>query len=254
MKPLAVGLLASNVIAFGSQSVSFAATDKEKVQEQKQNQSKKANPFAVSFAATDGEKDLSDLAKALNEVLKGNGGKFDVNTMKKIKEKAAEWKREFDYVEYLKALTIHAVNIGGELADPATGDIPVLSLIFSPLVETLFPHKDKVDEMWEALEPRVEALIDEKLDTRLTKDKVNELKTVLAGSTTSVQNLLTVIMENTGHGDQGSPYNTSFVALPDSNKAQNIEAAFKSALDQMDRDMAKFKQDDYEIFSLPLYV
>ncbi|EOO40707.1 hypothetical protein IIU_00587 [Bacillus cereus VD133] len=239
MKPLAVGLLASNILAFGSQTVAFAATDKASTKEQAQKEeiAKNVKRSAVSFAATNGTEELSALQKVLRDVLKADNGAFTEATMHKTKEKAESMGVEFDPLEFLNFVTSGVVEV-------TSGE--GLGLILGPLVETIFPKNEK--DIWEELEPRIQGLLDE----RFTKERLEVLKGKLQGFDNNLRSLQQAINVLNGKGRT--------VAMAQENPGdikqhqEEVRTKLNVVLELIHNTNEMFKQDEYAAASLPYYV
>ncbi|MHA2890572.1 insecticidal delta-endotoxin Cry8Ea1 family protein [Bacillus cereus] len=244
MKSLAVGLLASNLIAFGSQSAAFAETKKvsTKEQAQKEDTAKNVKQSTVSFAAKDGTEAISDLQKVMNEVLKEDNGVSDL-FLKHTEEKAEQMGIKFDYLEVLKGLYTTALHVGAGL----TGMEGVSFAI--PFLDTLFPSSEK--DVWEQIKPKVEALIDEKLDERFTKETLNSLVLKLQGLSKNMNTLKDSIKVLNGKGEK--PVGNVFVQTDKEKQQAQVQMAVKDTLANINAMSEEFKNGQYAVASIPMY-
>ncbi|PHG07244.1 hypothetical protein COI63_21490 [Bacillus toyonensis] len=233
MKPLAVGLLATNIIGFGTQTVAFAATDKagskEQMQQQMKTQNKSFNPTVLASMPSD----TSELQKMLEDAIKNKDTQITPELIKKLQDKG------FDYLSIVKGLT------GGLLKQ-----IPYAGSILSPLVVGLFPGKGYVTKanVWGEIQDRVSNLIDQKLE----ESQVNNL----IGKLTGIQDNLGIYQTRVGLVNGIKPPIANFIQK-DANSDKNKEN-LRSTIDSLDKDLGRvipeFAVKGYEAASLPYYV
>ncbi|PER90952.1 insecticidal delta-endotoxin Cry8Ea1 family protein, partial [Bacillus cereus] len=245
LKTLTFGLLASNIITFGNQTIALADTNKtvSKEQAQKNDAVKKTNISMIPFAATNGTDTISDLQKVMNEVVKEDNGISDM-FIEHTKEKAAQMGIEFDYLEVLKELYTTALDA----AAVATGMEGLTFLV--PFLNCLFPKKES--DVWEQIKPKVQALINEKLDERFTEETLNTLVFKLQGLSKNMTTLSSAINVLNGKGDH--PVGILLFAKTDKEKQQEqVQMAVKDVFANINAMSEEFKNSKYAIASLPLY-
>ncbi|OUB27301.1 hypothetical protein BK708_14220 [Bacillus thuringiensis serovar yunnanensis] len=248
LKPVALGLLASNVLAFGGHTVAFAETNKavSKEQTQKADALKKVKTPLVSFAATDGTSELSELQKIMNEVIKEDNGITDM-FLQRTKEKAEQKGIEFDYLEFIKGVLNEGIMFTGEATE-----VPVLSFL-NPIIDVFFPKNEK--DVWDQIKPKVEELINEKLDERFTEETLNTLVLKLKGLTKNVETLKENINVLNGKGEH--PDNAMIgeaLVQTDKEKEQgDVRASVKDVVANINAMSEEFKNGKYAVASLPLY-
>ncbi|EOO24729.1 hypothetical protein IIU_06633 [Bacillus cereus VD133] len=225
MKPLAVGLLASNILAFGSQTVAFAATDKAPTKEQEQKELKTQNTVLASVAS-----DTSELQKMIEDAITNKDTKITPELVKKLKDKG------FDYISIVKAVTSGVIK-----------KIPAVGSYLSPVVDFAFPKKHYVtkEELWGEIQDKVSNLIDQKL----TEKQINSLVAELEG----VQNLLKDYQVDVGLVNGIKP-TVEFAVQPQDTNKENLRKTIGELDKILDERVPTFAVQGFEAVSIPYYV
>lgn len=250
MKPLGVVLLTSNIIGFGNQTVVFADTDNvlPKGQTEKQELLKEFKKTTVSSVAIDSVEELSDLQRIMVEVIKEDNG---ISNMfyEHTKAKAEKQGIEFDYLEFLKAMLDEGIKISAKVTE-----VPFLSF-FVPLIDTFFPKKE--EDVWEEIKPKVEMLINEKLDERFTKETLDTLVSKLQGLSQNMNTLKEYIKVFNDQAEEIKTNDTNAIAAyeqnPKEKQAERIRTSLDVVLGNINSMSDEFRRREYAIPSLPLY-
>ncbi|MGH0945494.1 insecticidal delta-endotoxin Cry8Ea1 family protein [Bacillus mycoides] len=235
MKPLAIGLLATNIIGFGTQTVAFAATDKaaskEQMQKQMKTQNKSFNPTVLASMPSD----TSELQKMLEDAIKNKDTQITPELIKKLQDKG------FDYLSIVKVLT------GGLLKQ-----IPYAGSILSPLVTGLFPGKGYVtkENVWGEIQDRVSNLIDQKLEQAQIDNLIGKLN--------GVHDNLGIYQNQVGLVNGIDPPIAKFIQKDANSDKDQAKAHLRDTIRGLDRDLGRlvpqFAVQGFEAASLPYYV